>query len=216
MTEAIVFGDVDNDGLRWPVETFHVGATPGRRLFELSRQPLQAIESVEVDGVALGPDEYTFDLVHGWVSVGVDASSTVTVRYAYSLKPDVAVTNWENDYGNQLYYNLNDAPMFGDFDDDGEVDQDDLPSFEGCFTGPGGGPIGGGCDAGDSDLDDDVDCDDFERFADVWTGPGSSPLIPPCAAAVPTVSEWGLAIMLVLVLAAGSVAFRTGRSLRNC
>ena len=62
-----------------------------------------------MDGTTLGPDEFTFDPVHGWVSVGPEATTVVTVRYVYSVRPDLAVTNYNADEGNYLYYNLNDA-----------------------------------------------------------------------------------------------------------
>jgi hypothetical protein len=56
----------------------------------------------------------------------------------------------------------------GDFDEDGDVDQDDQAEFLLCFTGPGG-PLTAGCERGDFDYDDDVDCDDWAEFKIVWT-----------------------------------------------
>ena len=208
VTEAILFGDVDNDGLRWPVEVFDTTLTPGRHLFQLSRQPIEHIESVSVDDSPLGPDEFTFDLVHGWVSVGPEPSESVTVRYVYSLKPDMAVTNWKSNVGNYLYYNLNGAASVGDFDDDGDVDNDDYATFDSCYTGPDNGPIGVDCDAGDADLDDDIDCDDWERFTLAWTEPEPVPSYPECGDSIPTISEWGVAVMTLLVLVSGTIVFR--------
>ncbi|UCC29852.1 MAG: DUF362 domain-containing protein [Phycisphaerales bacterium] len=57
----------------------------------------------------------------------------------------------------------------GDFGNDGNVDGADQTQFESCFTGPGGGPIGGDCAPADFDADTDVDCDDWTRFLHAWT-----------------------------------------------
>lgn len=104
VVEAIVFGDVNKDGLEYPIESFDVTSTPGLHLFRLAHQPIEGIEYVTVDGAPLSPDEFTFDAVHGWVSVGPAASTSVTVSYIYTLRPDMAVTNWDGSRGNYLYY----------------------------------------------------------------------------------------------------------------
>ncbi len=54
--------------------------------------------------------------------------------------------------------------LLGDFDDDGDVDEDDFSQFRVCYTGPDGGPVGPSCEAGDFDGDNDVDCDDYQAF----------------------------------------------------
>ncbi len=104
VVEAIVLGDVNNDGLVAETESFDVTFTPGRHLFQLSHQPLQTIESIRVDGVALNPDEFTYDAVHGWVSVGSSPTATVSIDYTYSIRLDMAVTDWDGSQGNQLFY----------------------------------------------------------------------------------------------------------------
>jgi hypothetical protein len=103
VVEAICFGDVNNDGLQQTVQSFDVQGPPVQHLFHLPHQPVQQIDQVTVDGLPLGPDEFTADLVHGWVSVGPAPSTSVAVQYTYSVKPDMAVTNWD-DVGNYLYY----------------------------------------------------------------------------------------------------------------
>jgi hypothetical protein len=70
--------------------------------------------------------------------------------------------------------------LMGDYDNDGDVDTDDLGEFETCFTGEGGGPITPACSAGDFDLDDDIDCADFDDFLLVWTPPGDLPTLAQC------------------------------------
>jgi hypothetical protein len=96
---------------------------------------------------------------------------------------------------------------FGDFDDDGDVDLDDYESFVPCYTGAGGGPLVPGCEPADSDLDDDVDCEDWDRFLREWTGPGLPPGHPQCTLPIPAVSEWGVIIMILLLLVSGTIVF---------
>jgi hypothetical protein len=212
VVEAIYLGDVNRDGQRWPTESFDVTATPGRHLFQLAHQPIETIRSVSVDGDLLGPDQYTFDPVHGWVSIGPAGSSSVTIEYTYTLKPDMAVTDWADTGGNYLWYNLNDAMRLGDFDEDGDVDLADFDTFASCFTGPDGGPVDPGCEPGDFDADGDIDCEDFDLFALAWTDPGAPPWLAQCSPAIPTLSEWGLVVMTLLLCTAGVLIFRRHRS----
>ena len=96
----------------------------------------------------------------------------------------------------------------GDFDDNGTVDQDDFYHFDVCFTGSGGGPVGSDCEPGDFDLDNDVDCDDWDQFVLAWTEPGDPPKLAQCTDAIPTVSDWRLMAMALLVVTAGAVVLR--------
>jgi hypothetical protein len=63
----------------------------------------------------------------------------------------------------------------GDSDCDGDVDLDDYAAFDGCLTGPIGGPLytppTQACtDSFDVDADDDVDLYDFAAFSIAFTG----------------------------------------------
>jgi hypothetical protein len=209
VVEAISFGDVDRDGVRWPVDSFDVTGTPDRHLFRLNRQPIDGIESVVVDGSVLSPDEFTYSGVHGWVSIGPAALSSVEVHHLYTLKPEQAVTNWDDGRGNYLYYNLNSAARFGDFNGDDEVGAFDYFAFRDCYTGEDGGGVAEGCEAGDADLDADVDCADWERFASVWNGGGDPPDLPVCLdVEIPAASTWGMVVAALGLLAAGCMALR--------
>jgi len=95
------------------------------------------------------------------------------------------------------------APLPGDFDDDGDVDQADFVQFEACFTGADAGPIAPACEPGDFDGDGDIDCLDFNWFAQAWTEPGSPPVMVACVAAVPAVSRPGIVIMILVMLSMG-------------
>ncbi len=60
-----------------------------------------------------------------------------------------------------------------DFDDDGDVDGDDLTAFEACASGPGVS-TSSGCQAKDLDHDNDVDQSDFGRFQRCLSGSGAA------------------------------------------
>jgi hypothetical protein len=99
--------------------------------------------------------------------------------------------------------------MIGDLDSDGDVDWDDFDMFVGCFTGRDG-QLDPACVRGDLDGDGDVDCEDFKLFQDVWVLPGDPPELAVCSRQIPTVSEWGLVAMMLLVLVSGTLLFRRG------
>lgn len=65
---------------------------------------------------------------------------------------------------------LGSTPLPGDLDGNGVVNLADYAVFQGCFTGPGGGPVDGQCIAGDSDLDGDIDLIDFGAFQRAFAG----------------------------------------------
>jgi hypothetical protein len=98
----------------------------------------------------------------------------------------------------------------GDFDGDGDVDQDDADQFALCHTGPDGGSIEPGCEPGDFDGDGDIDCDDWDLFELAWTEPEPPPppQQEPCANAIPTASACGLVAMSFLALALGAIVLR--------
>ena len=98
----------------------------------------------------------------------------------------------------------------GDADQDGDRDLDDSAFFENCFTGDAPGSIQPGCEMMDFDGNGAVDCFDWDQFALVWTESGDPPDFLPCPAfaPIPTVSQWGLIVMTLLLLATGTVAYR--------
>jgi hypothetical protein len=171
VNEKIVFGDVNRDGLRTRTGVF-VG-DGSRRLFYLEHQPIEEIVDVVVDGVPLGPGQYTYGREHGWVSVGVVPSVEVEIIYSYSALPDMVVTNWDNNVGNYLYYNLLGIP--GDIDGNGYVDLNDFATLALCYHGAAVASPPPGCSAVefaacDLDGDSDVDLGDFSTFALNFTG----------------------------------------------
>jgi hypothetical protein len=147
--EKIAFADIDKDGLHNATETF-----PGdgqRRLFYLGHQPIQEITLVDVDGLDM-VIAYTYSREHGWITVELAPTDYLEVRYTYSSRLDMAITNWDSNVGNYVYYNQ--LGCIGDLDGDGDTDLNDLAfllSDYGCTSG---------C-AGDLDGDDDTDLSDL-------------------------------------------------------
>lgn len=143
--EKIVFADIDQDGVQTTTESL---PATGDRLFYLSRQPIQQINAVRLDGVVLDPDEYTADCEHGWVTVGTAPTIALEVAYRYSLRLDMAITNWDSTEGNYVYYSQ--LGCIGDLTGDGYTSLADLAELladYGCASG---------CVA---DLDHDGDTD---------------------------------------------------------
>lgn len=122
VVEAICFADVNKDGLKTKLEGKNIfnGKTIGsvnktpfagglpllqtpRKLYYLDHRPIEKIHSVIVDGVELPLTEYCEHLVNGWVSLKNIPQRSVAIRYTYSTRLDMAVTDWENN-GNILFY----------------------------------------------------------------------------------------------------------------
>jgi PKD repeat protein len=93
--QQIRCADFDEDGLVNTVESF--AGDGSRTLYYLAHRPVHDMVSVELNGVALGPDVYCFDAMDAWLSLGVlpAASDTLTVTYTYSVDLDLAVTDWQ-------------------------------------------------------------------------------------------------------------------------
>jgi hypothetical protein len=62
-------------------------------------------------------------------------------------------------------------PLFIDYDQDGDVDQEDFGHLQKCLTGDGV-TVAANCAACDIDGDQDADDVDVERFMPCLTGPG--------------------------------------------
>jgi hypothetical protein len=102
-----------------------------------------------------------------------------------------------------------------DLDWDGDVDSDDYTGFVDCFSGSGGG-VAAGCDQCDFDGNGDVDCVDWGRFESAWTGGGSAPAFEPCAATeIPASSDWGMVLLTLMTLTAGTLVLGRRRLVRR-
>jgi hypothetical protein len=119
VVEKISFGDVDKDGLRTAVESL---PADGGHLFQLARRPIQEVLEVRRDGVVMAADEYTLHLDGAWITTAIAPTLSLEVEYRWSTTPDMAVTNWDNDVGNFLYYNLL-GPIFADGFESGDTSE---------------------------------------------------------------------------------------------
>lgn len=116
---------------------------------------------------------------------------------------------------NALLYAATRTPLApGDSNGDGNVDLEDYTKFAACQTGTDVGPVTAGCVTFDFDRDDDVDCADWLAFADVWTGAGSPPFPNVCVGVIPAASDWGLVVLALCLVAAGSLLMRTAHHRR--
>jgi hypothetical protein len=147
-----------------------------------------------------GPTTFAFDL-----QPAIDAQPDFyDVVFTVAGKLDNGVDLF---YHEQHFY-VQITSILGDMDADGDVDSHDFEVFTTCFTGTGG-TLERGCEAGDFDADADIDCLDFRGFCDAWTEPGDPPTYEKCRGnAIPTVSDWGVVTMLLLLTTAGTLIYR--------
>ena len=135
--EKIVFGNI---GPAYCEQTFTEQFTPagGRRLFYLPHRQIQGIDTVTRDGAVLALSEYTFSREEGWITINTAPEESLTVTYRYSFSQDMAVTNWDSNIGNYLYYNkLINYTSSPDLDCDGTLTWNDIKpgaTVQGTFT----------------------------------------------------------------------------------
>ncbi len=103
--EKMVFGEIDP-----PCGVRRVGRSTlkvdgQRQLFYLPRQPIDEITRVRLDGVELAPGEFTYHRSEGWLTVFAAPQKRLAVEYYYAPLPDLAITHWDGDDGNVVYYN---------------------------------------------------------------------------------------------------------------
>jgi len=118
VNEKIVFGDVgptlaDNKNI---IEEYQKDGD--RRLFYLSKKPIQEIVSVKCDSKILSNSEFTYSREHGWITINCDLIDTLQIEYIYSRSLDMIVSNWDPGLGNFLYYN---NMVFEDLESDGTL-----------------------------------------------------------------------------------------------
>jgi len=118
--EKIVFGNV---GPTFDEYNLNEVFTPNgnQRLFYLSNQNIQKINSVKVDGVTLDFSEYTYSREHAWVTIGITPTSAVEINYNFSKSLDMVITNWDSNIGNYLYYNKLNMVLTPDLESHGSL-----------------------------------------------------------------------------------------------
>ncbi len=146
VNEKIVFGNIGPDFCE---QVFTEQFTPAgdRRLFYLPHRQIQGIDTVLCDGLPLDPSEYTSSRDEGWITVNTAPLESLDVTYRYSASQDMAVTNWDSNIGNYLYYNKminNTLPQFDhttyigpDLECNGSLSWDDITpgaTVQGSFS----------------------------------------------------------------------------------
>ena len=116
--EEMVWADLDGDGLIRVKGETHI-ADVLKKVYYLNRYPANKLENVIVDDSILSIEDYCYNLASGWISFKVPPVSEVKFSYKVSLKPDLAVSNWDRE--NFCFYNLNKVYKYGDVNNDQDV-----------------------------------------------------------------------------------------------
>ncbi len=129
-------------------------------------------------------------------------NSAITWRAKAAWLPNT--TQW--DY---IRYGLIPVDASGDYDTSGTVDAADFYFFGEYFSGEGV-DAGPGARWADFDADTDVDCTDWDAFQLSWTDTANDPpIFFPCfgGGPIPAISEWGVAVMVLLVGTCATLVF---------
>ena len=118
VVEEMVWADLDGDGLVRIKNETHP-ADGSKKVFYLSHYPAHKLEKVVADGNVLSLTDYCYSLALGWVSFKVAPDSQVSFDYKYSLKQDLAVSNWDRE--NYVFFNQNQLYVKGDVNQDNKV-----------------------------------------------------------------------------------------------
>jgi hypothetical protein len=118
--EKIIFGNVGPTFDEFTLNEIFT-ASRNRKLFYLSHQNIQKINSVKVDSVFLDFSQYTYSRENAWVTINTIPTNSVEINYAFSKSLDMVVTNWDLDIGNYLYYNKINIVLTPDLECNGEL-----------------------------------------------------------------------------------------------
>lgn len=89
--EEIRVCDVDRDG----VENYLSISHDSKKVHYVDYYPMHWLDSVRVDGAKLTLSQYCFDLNSGWVSLAAEPLDSIEIFYQYSVKQDLAISNWD-------------------------------------------------------------------------------------------------------------------------
>lgn len=90
--QQVAWADFDEDGITEDSDTF-IG-NDITQLFYVSNAPVQSLVSVTINGIALEPGDYCYDITDGWLSLGTPLpdGDVLTVTYEYSTDLDLVST----------------------------------------------------------------------------------------------------------------------------
>ena len=153
----------------------------------------------DVHGASGGSDHAPFEwygfpaalLIEAWGNPNyhTPADSVDTpnyIDYAYAARMTRVVVGYLVDHAGVRV-----APVNGDYNGDGFVDDVDLGQFTTCFSGSGTPAVPVECLFFDYDADGDVDCQDWPQFAFAWTAPEGPPTFWLCERPPPETGEGG-------------------------
>ena len=123
VVEEMVWADLDGDGLIKIKNEAH-SADGIKKVYYLSHYPAHKLDRVIADEDTLTIDDYCYSLASGWVSFKNPPVSQVLFDYKFSLKQDLAVSNWDRE--NYCFYNLNQIDLNGDANQDQKVSVSDV------------------------------------------------------------------------------------------
>ncbi len=107
VVEEMAFVDIDGHGVENRADTIY--AVGGKKVLYASHVPLQAVDSIVVDGVSLSNDGFCYDLFSGWIALGQAPADSIAIYYKYSFTCDLTTSNW--DTYNMAFENTNPAPV---------------------------------------------------------------------------------------------------------
>ncbi len=110
VVEVITMGDVDKDATQREVM---VGFGP-QKLFYFWRTPINDLRVI-VDWDTLQYYEYCYDSENGWIMLAnqPDSGVTILIEPTISWDLDIGITNWDQNKGNYLFYNVTD-PVYAE------------------------------------------------------------------------------------------------------
>jgi hypothetical protein len=105
VTEALLFGDYDDDGLETSTDTFNGDGAAG--VFQLAVLPVRSVDEVRVAGSPLAADEWCVMRQEGVVSLGDPPGDgeAVEIDYTWSRDLDLAQTDWLDSRPNVIFNN---------------------------------------------------------------------------------------------------------------
>ncbi len=104
ITNSVAFGDLDNQQIKYKYLEYTGDGT--KYAFHLPLYPIYSVDTVLVDDQPY--DQYCYNPISGWLSLGTKPGSGITVKisYRYISKGDLAASKWVN-YQSGVYFNNN-------------------------------------------------------------------------------------------------------------
>lgn len=107
VVEAIQIADLNKDGMLEKFEMFEIADNQNISVF-YTEHPIEFIQTILVEDVGVGPEDYCYIPGKNWVSINNELLSgdvIVGILYEYSNKGDIVITNWDGGKGNYIFYN---------------------------------------------------------------------------------------------------------------